>query len=149
MEYADLSDTALTMDMTNYWVRTCRGQIVMTAETRTPNVLMIHGFGRKAYQLFGWRDRIPGLGFVHLPGHSGPATLDANSFEVWVEGFTHLMSIFPKPPLVIAESLGAMLAMCVPTTAMIAIDPVRSTDQLWPLRRAVNDAVVRSPIGPT
>ena len=131
------------MDMTNFWVRTRRGQIVMTAENRKPRVLMIHGFGRRANQLFDWRERIPDLGFVHLPGHSGPATLDASSMDVWIEGFTEFMAIFPEPPLVIAESLGAVLAMCVPTTALIAIDPILSTEQLWPIRRSILDALAR------
>lgn len=115
----------------------------MTAETRSPSVLLIHGFGRNATQLFGWRDRIPGLGFVHLPGHSGPATLDEVSVEAWTEGFTEFMSIFPHPPLVIAESLGAVIAMRIPKAALIAIDPLLSTDQLWPIHQLLRNARAR------
>ena len=115
----------------------------MTAETSSPSVVLIHGFGRRANQLFGWRDRIPGLGFIHLPGHSGPADLDEISLEAWTEGFTEFMSVFPKPPLVIAESLGAVIAMRIPTAALIAVEPLLSTDKLWPVHHAIRNARTR------
>ncbi len=57
--------------MRNYVVETREGRSVFTADAPTPNVLLLHGFKRRADQLMSWRERIPGLGFVHLPGHSG------------------------------------------------------------------------------
>lgn len=135
--------------MKNFFVETPKGSVVYTAETRTPKVLMIHGFKRRADQLLAWRDRIPGLGLVHLPGHSGAPELGEVSIKAWIEGLRRMMVMFPRPPLLIAESLGAVVAMALPSRALIAVEPLLSTDQLWPLHRTIRDARARGiAIGP-
>jgi len=127
----------------NYGVVTGEGRVVFTAETATPRVLMIHGFKRQANQLAAWRDRIPDLGFVHLPGHSGAPAFAEVSLEAWIRGLREMMAVFPAPPLLIAESLGAIVAMSLPARALIAVEPLLSTDQLWPLHRTIRNARAR------
>lgn len=115
--------------------------MVFTAEGPKPHVLMIHGFKRQAGQLTPWRERIPGLGLMHLPGHSRAPELSELSLAAWIEGLRQVVAIaFPEPPLIIAESLGAVLAMNLPARALIAVEPLLSTDNLWPLRRTIRNA---------
>jgi hypothetical protein len=121
----------------NYGVETSEGRAVFSAETPTPRVLAIHGFKREAQQLLPWSDRIPDLGFVHLPGHSGAPEFSDVSIAAWIRGLSEMMGIFPQPPLILAESLGAVVAMALPSRALIAIEPPLSTDQLWPLHRTI------------
>lgn len=128
--------------MPNYVVETSEGKAVFTAETPRPRVLLFHGFKRSAQQLLPWRDRIPDLGFVHLPGHSGAPQFTEVSFASWIKGFRQMLAVFPEPPLILAESLGAVVAMALPARALIAIEPPLSTDQLWPLHRTI--AAVRA-----
>lgn len=129
--------------MRNHVVTTAEGRVVFTAETATPRVLIIHGFKRRADQLLPWRDRIPDLGFVHLPGHSGAPAFAEVSVEAWIRGLREMMTAFPEPPLIIAESLGAIVAMSLPSRALIAVEPLLSTDQLWPLHRTIRNARAR------
>jgi hypothetical protein len=127
----------------NYTVRTSEGAVVFSAETQTPQVLIIHGFKRQAGQLAPWRDRIPDLGFVHLPGHSGAPPFAEVSVEAWIRGLREMLKVLPEPPLIIAESLGAIVAMSLPARAVIAVEPLLSTDQLWPLHRTIRNARAR------
>lgn len=130
--------------MPNYVAETGEGRVVFTAETASPRVLLIHGFKRQAGQLAPWSDRIPDLGFVHLPGHSGAPPFSEVSVEAWIRGLGEMIrSAFPEPPLIIAESLGAIVAMSLPSRALIAVEPLLSTDQLWPLHRTIRSARAR------
>lgn len=128
------------MGLNNYRTQTDRGVIVYSAEQQAPRVLIIHGFKRRAGQLLPWAARIPGLGFVHLPGHSGAPAFDEVSVQAWAEGVQAMVATFPEPPLIIAESLGAIVAMSVPARAVIAIEPLLSTRDLWPLHRTIRRA---------
>ena len=133
----------------NFHVQTPRGVIVYSAETQTPRVLAIHGFKRSANALLPWAKRIPGLGFVHLPGHSAAPNFDEVSVHAWIEGIQKLVETLPEPPLIFAESLGAIVAMSVTARAVIAVEPLLSTDQLWPLHRTIRNARARGvPISP-
>jgi pimeloyl-ACP methyl ester carboxylesterase len=127
----------------NHVVITGEGRAVFTAETATPRVLIIHGFKRRADQLLPWRDRIPDLGFVHLPGHSGAPAFAEVTVEAWIRGLREMIAVFPEPPLLIAESLGAIVAMSLPSRALIAVEPLLFTDQLWPLHRTIRNARAR------
>jgi len=118
--------------------------VVFTAETATPRVLLIHGFKRRAEQLLPWRDRIPDLGFVHLPGHSGAPAFAEVSVAAWIRGLAEMIAVaFPQPPPIIAESLGAIVAMSLPARALIAVEPLLSIDRLWPLHRTIRAARAR------
>ena len=123
--------------MRNYVVETCEGRVVFTAESATPRVLLFHGFKRRAGQLLAWRERIPGLAFVHLPGHSGAPEFSETTLEAWIRGFRAMTAALPEPPLIIAESLGAILAMSLPYRALVAVEPPLSVHQLWPLHSTI------------
>jgi pimeloyl-ACP methyl ester carboxylesterase len=128
----------------NYVAITAEGRAVFTAETASPRVLLIHGFKRQASQLAPWRDRIPDLGFVHLPGHSKAPPFSEVSVEAWIRGLREMIeAAFPEPPLIVAESLGAIVAMSLPSRALIAVEPLLSVDHLWPLHRTIRDARAR------
>jgi pimeloyl-ACP methyl ester carboxylesterase len=127
----------------NYVVDTDEGRAVYTAETPTPRVLMIHGFKRQANQLRPWKELIPDLGFIHLPGHSGAPDFREVSLESWTRGLRQLVAVLPEPPLLIAESLGAMVAMNLPSRALVAVEPLLSVDQLWPLHQTIRNARAR------
>jgi pimeloyl-ACP methyl ester carboxylesterase len=127
----------------SYVVETSEGRAVFIAETPTPRVLLFHGFKRRAGQLQAWRERIPGLAFVHLPGHSGAPEFSATTLEAWIQGFRQVAAVLPEPPLIIAESLGAILAMSLPYRALIAVEPPLSVDQLWPLHRTIANGRAR------
>lgn len=117
-----------------YVVDTSVGRATWGADVPFPRVLLIHGFLRRADGLAHWRERIPGLGFLYLPGHSGKPDFAEASVEVWLRGLREALDRFPEPPLIIAESLGAVIAMGLPYRALVAVEPLLSTDQLWPLR---------------
>src|SRR5581483_6191681 len=104
-------------------------------DTPYPRALLIHGFMRRADLLTHWREEIPGLGFLHLPGHSATREFAETSMPAWVQGFREALALFPEPPLILAESLGAVLAMALPSRALVAVEPLLGMDQLWPLRR--------------
>ena len=130
--------------MRNYVTTTSEGRAVFSAETATPRVLLIHGFKRQAGQLAPWRDRIPDLGFVHLPSHSGAPSFSEVTVEAWIRGLAEMIeAAFPEPPLILAESLGAIVAMSLPSRALIAVEPPLSVDQLWPLHRTIRNARAR------
>lgn len=129
--------------MRNYVVETREGKSVFTADTPSPKVLLFHGFKRRADQLISWRERIPGLGFVHLPGHSGAPDFSETTLAAWIRGFGEMIAVFPEPPLIIAESLGAIVAMALPCRALIAVEPLLSVHQLWPLHRTIRSARAR------
>jgi hypothetical protein len=127
----------------NYVVETSEGRAVFTADSPTPRVLLFHGFKRRAGQLLAWRERIPGLAFVHLPGHSGAPEFSETTLEAWIRGFRGLTAAMPEPPLIIAESLGAIVAMSLPYRALIAVEPPLSVHQLWPLHRTIASSRAR------
>lgn len=131
------------MDLRNFTVITDEGRAVFTAKDKAPSVLMIHGFKRSASQLLPWRDLIPNLGFVHLPGHSGAPEFSETTVEAWIRGLRQLVSVLPQPPLIIAESLGAVVAMSLPYRALIAVEPPLSTDNMWPLHQTIRSARAR------
>ena len=131
------------MGLRNYWIKSDKGYVVFSANSSSPRVLLIHGFKRQAMQLGGWGELIPGLGFVHLPGHSGTPKLTEVSIEAWIEGFRAMVAALPQPPLIIAESLGAIVALSIPSRAVIAVEPLLSVDQLWPLHRTIRRARAR------
>ncbi len=123
--------------MKNFRVETPHGSVVFSADSPNPRVLAIHGFLRQADQLLPWRERIPGLGFVHLPGHSNAPDLSEVSVPAWAASLDAMMDVFEQPPLLIAESLGAVIAMHLRSRALIAVEPLLSTHSLWPLHRAI------------
>lgn len=127
----------------NYPTRTDRGVVVYTAERQFPRVLIIHGFKRRAGRLLPWAQRIPDLGFVHLPGHSRAPAFEEVSVQAWADGVQAMVATFPEPPLIIGESLGAIVAMSARARAVIAVEPLLSCDNLWPLRRTISDARAR------
>ena len=127
----------------NFFVDTSVGRAGYAAVHPHPRVLILHGFYRSAYHLLAWRSRIPDLGFLHLPGHSGAPTLRDVSLETWIRGFGELVATFPEPPALIAESLGAIVAMGLPSRAVIAVEPPLSVDQLWPLHQTLARARAR------
>jgi hypothetical protein len=127
----------------NYVTETDEGRAVFTAETATPRVLILHGFKRSASQLLPWRERIPDLGFVHLPGHGGAPEFREVSLESWTRGLRQMLATLPEPPLLIAESLGALVALGLPSRAVIAVEPPLSVDQLWPLHQTIRNARAR------
>ncbi|THD58903.1 alpha/beta fold hydrolase [Phenylobacterium sp.] len=129
--------------MQNHFTATSEGRAVLSADGPHPRVLMIHGFKRQAAQLLPWRARIADLGFLHLPGHSGAPEFSEVSVEAWIRGFRELLATFPEPPLIVAESLGAIVAMSLPSRALIAVEPLLSTHQLWPLHRTIRNARAR------
>jgi len=131
------------MGLTNYRTKTPRGVVVYSAEQEAPHVLIIHGFKRRADQLLPWAERIPGLGFLHLPGHSGAPEFEEVSVQAWAEGVQVVVESFPQPPLILAESLGAVVAMSVSARAVIAVEPLLSADNLWPLYRTIRNARAR------
>jgi pimeloyl-ACP methyl ester carboxylesterase len=127
----------------NFAIRTSEGLACFYAETPKPKVLMVHGFKRGVDQLLPWGERIDGLGFLHLPGHGGMQEFSEVSLEAWIRGFREAFARFEEPPLLIAESLGAVVAMALPYRALIAVEPLLSTDQLWPLHRTIRNARAR------
>lgn len=105
---------------------------------------MIHGFLRTPAQLQSWAGRIPDLGFLHLPGHGLAPAYPEVSVEIWwADALGEVLGRWPRPPLIIAESLGAILALSVPARAVIAVEPVLSVENLWPLHRTIRNARAR------
>lgn len=131
------------MEFTNYRTTTPRGVVVYSAKEPTPRTLIIHGFKRNANQLLPWADRIPSLGFLHLPGHGGTPPFAEVSIHAWIEGVQAVVDTLPTPPLIIAESLGAIVAMSVSARAVLAVEPLLSADNLWPLHRTIRNARAR------
>jgi hypothetical protein len=111
-----------------------------------PRAFAIHGFKRGIKPLLPWADAIPGLAFLMLPGQNGAPAFSEVSVEVWAQGFAELMTALPAPPLIFAESLGAVVAMSVPSRAVVAVEPLLSVDHMWPLRRTIERARARGDV---
>lgn len=124
----------------NYYVNTSQGHAVWTSQRPYPRVLLIHGFLRRADHMLHWGELIPGLGYLHLLGHSEKADFAETTIEAWIQGYREMLALFPEPPLILAESLGAVIAMALPSRALIAVEPPLSTHQLWPLQRNLEKA---------
>ncbi len=117
----------------SYQVLTPRGPVYLQAENLRPHILMIHGFMRHPGMLEAWRRLIPGVGFINLPGHGGAGDLDEVSVQAWIEGLDAIIDVLEgPPPLLVGESLGAIAALGMRARAVIAVDPILSTHQLWP-----------------
>ena len=117
----------------SYQVSTPRGPVYLQAQNLRPHILMIHGFMRHPAMLEHWCHLIPDLGFINLPGHGGAGDLDEVSLQAWIEGLDAIIDVLEgPPPLLIGESLGAIAALGMRARAVIAVDPVLSTHQLWP-----------------
>ncbi|MCW2905178.1 MAG: alpha/beta hydrolase [Phenylobacterium sp.] len=135
--------------MTSYVIDTSRGRVVFLAETPRPATLIIHGFKRAPGNLAWWRDKVPNPGFVTLPGHGRAAELDEVSVEAWIDAWRQALSHFETPPTIVAESLGAIVAMCLPARAVVAVEPLLTVDHLWPQHRVIRNARARGiDIGP-
>jgi hypothetical protein len=133
----------------NYTVNTSAGPVAFAAESPNPRVLAFHGFQRSADQLSGWLDRIPGLALVHLPGHSGFPALSDVSLPTWIAAFTEMTAVWDEPKPIIGESLGALIALSIPSKAVVAVEPLLSVDNLWPLRNTISRARAKGlEIGP-
>lgn len=89
-----------------------------------------------------WRNRIPGLGLAALPGHGGAAELDDVSVAAWIEAWREAMNIL-GPRLLVGESLGAIVAMCLPAKAVVAVEPLLTVEHLWPQREVIRNARAR------
>ena len=131
------------MDLHKWGVTTSQGRASFTADHAFPRVLAFHGFMRTAGALLPWYDLIPDLGFVHLPGHNGAPEFAETSLACWIRGYREMLAAFPTPPLIIAESLGALIAMALPARAVIAVEPPLSTEHLWPVHRAIRRSRAR------
>ena len=68
-------------------VTTTVGRASFSAENPFPRVLAFHGFQRRAGHLLPWREVIPDLGFVHLPGHNGAPDFTETSLACWITGY--------------------------------------------------------------
>lgn len=129
--------------MQHFVVTTARGKVVFTSETRTPDILLIGGFKRQLRHLLRWYGRLPGLGVITLPGMDVSPELDELSVAAWAEAWREALRVLPSPPVVIGESLGAMVAMCLPARAVVAVEPLLSVDQLWPQHQFIRVARAR------
>lgn len=137
-----MSDAAAA-GLRTYVVPTPAGPVRFHAETPEPDVLLIHGFKRFARHLLPWRARVPGLGFIDLPGHGGAPELAEVSLQAWIEGLRRVTGRLARPPVLIGESLGALVALSIPARAVVAVEPPLSTHQLWPLYRTFAAARAR------
>lgn len=129
--------------MRNYWIDTSLGRVAFTAETPDPAVLLVHGFRRELRHVIDWRDRIPGLGFLNLPGHSGFPELAEVSVQAWVAAWREALGVMSERPFLLAESMGAVLSMCLPARAVVAVEPLLSVDDLWPQHETIARARAR------
>ena len=129
--------------MNAYRIVTRRGEVSFLADTPQPAVLAIHGFRRSPQLIEALRDWIPGVGFIALPGHGEAPDLDEVSLPAWIAAWREALPHLGPPPLLIGESLGAILAMCLPARAVTAVEPPLSVENLWPLRKLIRDARAR------
>lgn len=129
--------------MSNYVVRTSRGPVYFHAEERSPRVMLIHGFKRSPRHVAAWRQRIPGLGLISLPGHGDAPELDEVSIETWVAAWREALSNLGGPKLLIGESLGAIVAMCLPARAVVAVEPLLGVEHIWPQHQVMRNARAR------
>lgn len=129
--------------MAVYQVETRRGKVAYVAWTPRPRMLLIHGFRRSMRKRAAWADRFPGLGFMSLPDHSGSPGLDETSVEAWIEAWRDAFRTLDLNPVLIGESLGAVVAMGLPSRATVAVEPLLSVDDIWPQHEAMAAAVAR------
>ncbi|THD78853.1 MAG: alpha/beta fold hydrolase [Phenylobacterium sp.] len=132
--------------MMTYRVKTRRGEVGYIAKTQHPPVLIVHGFRRSPTHLRVLRDWIPDLGFIPLPGHGGAPQLDELSMEAWIEAWREAIPYAGPAPLLIGESLGAILAMSLPARAVVAIEPLLSVKDLWPQHKLIREAQARGTV---
>jgi len=112
------------MDAKRYFVPTPHGEVslVFAAKPRDRVVLVIHGAGRRAFQLRGWLDL--DVVFAELPGHdlapmmTGDVAEYARAFNAAVE------YVWPDLALtVVGESFGGIVALHMRAHRKVLIDP--------------------------
>ena len=129
-----------TERMQTFRYQSALGPIFYSAPTPQPKTLMVPGFMRKMADVRRWEQVFPDLGFLHLPGQDGAPLVQETSLQAWAVAFGELLSHFKSPPCLIGESLGAVLALCLPNRRVLALEPLLSVDGLWPLRREIFEA---------
>jgi pimeloyl-ACP methyl ester carboxylesterase len=105
--------------------------------------MMFHGFKRSPGHLRAWRERLPGVAFGILPGHAGAPALADVSVEAWAEAWREAFDTMGAPPVLVGESLGALLALALPSRAVVAVEPLLSVDQIWPQHEVMARARAR------
>jgi pimeloyl-ACP methyl ester carboxylesterase len=129
--------------MRRYLVHTSRGQVLFEGSSPSPRTILFHGFRRNPAHLHHWRRRLPSAAFGFLPGHGGAPDVDAVSVSAWAEAWREAFQTIGSPHTVIGESLGGLLAMCLPAQATVAVEPLLSTDSIWPQHETMRMARAR------
>ena len=121
--------------MKRLFVDTSRGQLKFAVEepTNRPLVLFIHGFSRCPAHLAGWRALLPDadVWFAYLPGHQAP-DLNTLSLPAWSQAYREAAQVLfrGRDVTVVGESLGALVALSLPASRVIAVEPLLQTR--WP-----------------
>lgn len=129
--------------MQRYAIQTSRGPVQFLATDPFPTALLFHGFKRGPQFLGEWPNRIPGLGLAVLPGHAGAPELDEVSVAAWIAAWREALARFKAPQILIGESLGALVAMCLPAKAVAAVEPLLSVENIWPQHEVMRNARAR------
>jgi pimeloyl-ACP methyl ester carboxylesterase len=113
------------------------------AENPRPEMIIFHGFRRSPDHLASWRKRFPAAAFGCLPGHGGAPRLDQVSVRGWAEAWAEALVRIEVSPVLVGESLGAMVSMCLPARAVIAVEPLLGVEQIWPQHEVMARARAR------
>lgn len=129
-----------TAELQYVHITTRRGPVGITAapeawESREMATVLIHGALGNAGDMFRWSTPLPNRLFIHLPGHEAP-TLDENSVAAWVEALDEALATLQRPIFIVGNSLGGLLALCLPHPALALAPPLR-THNLWPVRQVL------------
>lgn len=112
------------MDAKRYFVPTPHGAVslVFAAKPRDRVMLVIHGAGRRAFQLRGWLAL--DVVFAELPGHD-LAPMMGGDLATYAEAFNLAVEqVWPGLPLtVVGESLGGIVALHMRADRKVLIDP--------------------------
>lgn len=128
------------LSVQTYRYQSTLGPLFYSAPLPQPETLLVPGFMRHMADVRRWEQVFPGLGFLHLPGQDGAPFIDETWVQAWAIAFDELIGNFREPPCLIGESLGAVLALSLKSRRVVALEPLLSTDNLWPLQNQIADA---------
>lgn len=112
------------MDAKRYFLPTPHGEVslVFAHKPRVSVVVVIHGAGRRAFQLRSWLDHDVVL--AELPGHDLAPMMEGDLATYAAAFSSALEQVWPGLPVtVVGESLGGIVALHMKSDRTILIDP--------------------------
>lgn len=137
--------------MRDFRIDTRRGPVIFTAPddfhaSARPAVVMFHGAFRAARDFLEISRTFTSAApvFARLPDHEGPP-LDEMSVEAYIDAFRQALPnlLGARHAVALGESLGGLIALGMPVSRIVALDPPLTLSKQWALRDLIQSSPER------